>query len=359
MKVLVIAGGLFGGVGGGFLWTAQGSYFARVSSEYAAASDVDEYERLTMTLEDASKELGGRFAAIYMTGELVMRLFSSIAITTLGWSWTTVFLGYTSIAMASALLTSTVVIHYENEMDNDSMRTSSIFREATSMVRLLGHNRKMKYFIPFFIVFALATSFITSFINGQVLPLALKDTNNSYIGLLGSTTTVTAAITSILFARLAQWIGNRPIMALGCVAFILTSLLFILMPSIAEWGVGSLLLVYGLQGVGRATFEGNLRSEFAVMFDHDKEGAFANIVFWKGLFGAVGFSLTANLGCSKVSTYCIEYQDGSLHEVLIYEFGVLTCAVLAVGGLARLSYIRRPEEKLARQLSTNMRNWVT
>ena len=352
-KALVILGGVLGGIGGGFLWTTQGTYFTRVYAEYAAASDPDIYGRPSTSLEDASKRLGGNFAAIYMLGELIMRLFSSVAITTLKWEWTTVFLGYTAVSLSSALLTSVVVRYYENEKETESQRNAGVLREATSMIRILRTDKKMKYFVPFCIVFALATSFLISFINGEVLPLVLKDADSVYVGPFGSFTTVVAAIASVLFARLARLTGNRPVMALGCIAFLLTRLMFVALPDLTQWNWAGLLVVYGLQGIGRATFEGNLRAEFAVMFARDKEGAFANIVFWKGLFGAVGFLLTANLGCSKVSTYCIRYQDGSFHEVLVYELVVLVCAVLAIGGLYKVSRMRNFEELRARRLSSS------
>ena len=60
---------------------------------------------------------------------------------------------------------------------------------------------------------------------------------------------------------------------LGCVAFSVPSGLFLLWPGLEEWGFWSLLGIYGLQGFARATFEGNLRAEFAVLFGDEKEGA--------------------------------------------------------------------------------------
>ena len=45
-KTLVIIGGVLGGIGGGFLCTAQGTYLTRVSVEYAAASNPNIYGRL-------------------------------------------------------------------------------------------------------------------------------------------------------------------------------------------------------------------------------------------------------------------------------------------------------------------------
>jgi len=366
-KIVVIVGGLLGGVGGGFLWTAQGSYFAQVSAEYAkAASDAingddgngGECQAVVTTVEDASKDLGGLFAAIYLTGELAMRLFSTVVVATFGWSWKDVFLGYTAISLVSTLLMSTLVTSYGDE-DNQEVQGQYVPNDAlhkiTSTWRLLITDYRMKYMVPICGVFALTSSFFTSFVNGEVLILALQDTNTVYVGLLGSVTSATAALSSILFASLAQRTGNTTVLAIGCAAFALTSLLFLTSPQLDNWGVGGLLVVYGLQGVGRATFEGNLRAEFAVVFGaHEREGAFGNIVLWNGSVSVVGFLLAAAVRCGEVGDYCVEYQDGSLHGVLLYEVLVLVGAALAVGGLGRVSYLGRLEEKRAVQASFNL-----
>lgn len=69
--------------------------------------------------------------------------------------------------------------------------------------------------------------------------------------------------------------------------------------------------------VGRATFEGNLRAEFAVMFAEEKEGA---------LVTTIGFVLTAGVRCREEGLYCMRCQDGTLHNVLLYEVLVLVLA---------------------------------
>lgn len=328
--ILVIIAGLLGGVGGGFLWTAQGAYFARVSAEYAATSDLDEYGIPKMTLDDASKELGGQFATIKMAGEFVMRIFSSVAVAALGWSWTTIFLVYASIMVATALLTTTTVIHYSNEEGIDRMQDLCTFGEASSILKLLQTESKMKYYMPFIMVVSLTKAFNLSFVNGEILTLALEDPDTTYVGLLGSFTAMIAALASIPFARLANWTGNRVVMIIGCIALLIQSILFITIPDTAEWGVGILIAVYGLQGIGISAYMGSLRAEFVVMFAHEKENAFANIVWCWGLFNAIAHLLSANLGCYKVSTYCIEYLDGSLRSILPFELLVVTCLVIAI-----------------------------
>jgi len=354
-KVFVIIGGLLGGLGSGLLWTAQGSYFTRVSAKYANASDINKYKVPEMTHEKASKELGGQFAAIYITGELTMRILSTVAISILDWSWVTVFVWYSSIVVGSASLMPTAVTQYSNKEVKKSTRASFAV-ETASVPLLFWTDRKMRHIIPFCVLFPLTSSFVTSFVNEEVLLVVSKDNDTIYIKLIGSVVTIIAAVASVPFARLAQRTGNGVVFVVGCVAFALTSLLFVVMPDLEGWNVWRLLVVYGLQGIGRATFEGNLRAEFAIIFFHDEASAFANIVLWGGIFSTIGFLLTTNLGCPKVSTYCIKYyHDGSLHNVLLYELLVLTSTVLAIGGLLRLSSILKSEERVAQRLSKILR----
>lgn len=260
------------------------------------------------------------------------------------------FVWYSSIVVGSASLMPIAVTQYSNKEVKKSTRTSFAV-ETASVPLLFWTDRKLKHIIPFCILFPLTSSFVTSFVNEEVLLVVSKDNDTIYVKLIGSVVTIIAAVASIPFARLAQRTGNGVVLVVGCVAFALASLLFLVMPELEGWGVGRLLVVYGLQGIGRATFEGNLRAEFAIMFSHDKASAFANIVLWGGIFSTIGFLLTTNFGCPKVSTYCIKYHDGSLHNVLLYELLVLTSTVLVIWGLLRLSRILKSEEKMAQRMS--------
>ena len=89
------------------------------------------------------------------------------------------------------------------------------------------------------------------------------------------------------------------------------------------------VLIYCLQGVGRATFEGTLKAEFAEKFD-DEEAAFGNIIFQNGLITTLGFVIAANNGCENVGDYCIAFHDERLHNVLVLEVIIVCFAVLAV-----------------------------
>ena len=98
-----------------------------------------------------------------------------------------------------------------------------------------------------------------------------------------------------------------------------------------------LVLIYTLHGTGRATFEGTLKATFADYFAYEKEGAFANIILQNGLSSAIGYVLTFSLLCSERSTYCVEFRNGTLHDVLSFELLVVAASILAILGYWRAS----------------------
>ena len=55
--------------------------------------------------------------------------------------------------------------------------------------------------------------------------------------------------------------------------------------------------------------------------------------------------VTFSLLCDKPSRYCIEYNNGTLHDVLTFELLVGISAILAVVGYIRASSLFRAEEQ--------------
>lgn len=331
-----LLGAFIGGIGGGFLWTAQGSYFARASEEYALAKSLE--------MDEATSILGGLFAGIYLGGEVVMRLFSTVMIHW-GWSWSWVFGGYTLVAIGAAILMGFAIDFPLGEEEERKARSQSVFYKSTVTFRLLLKDPKMKYMIPLSGTFALSSVYIATFVNAEVIRVSLQDANSAYVGILTSVTALVGGIMSVVFGFSSKSIGNATILVMGCAAFFAISCLFVIYPDPNGWKLTTLVLVYCLQGLGRATFEGTLKAEFAEKFN-DKEAAFGNIIFQNGLVTTIGFFIAANNGCDNVGDYCIEYHDERLHNVLVLEVIIMCFAVLAVAGYMRAKnlYEREREE---------------
>ena len=334
-EAAALTGAFVGGIGGGFLWTAQGSYFARASEEYALAKSLE--------MDTATSILGGLFAGIYLGGEVVMRLCSTILIQW-GWSWSWVFGWYTLVAIGSALLMGFTADYPMGEEEEKNVKSQTTFYKSTVTFRLLLKDPKMKYMIPLSGTFALSSVYITTFVNAEVVRVSLKDSDSTFVGLMTSITALVGGIMSVVFGFSSRIIGNSTILIIGCAAFFSVACLFVVYPDLDGWKLSTVALVYCLQGVGRATFEGTLKAEFAEKFN-DKEAAFGNIIFQNGLITTLGFIMAANNGCKQITQYCIKFHDGLLHNVLLQEVLIMCFAVLAVIGYRRAKYLYEKERE--------------
>jgi len=334
VKAFAWGGAAIGGIGAGFLWTAQGSYFGQAAEEHA--------RHLNQSIEISTASLAGVFAFLYLIVEVICRLLSTFLLKSGAASWGTIFGVYTLVAVLS-VVPMPFIRDYRSTDSDDNESPASILDKVTVAGKLLIRDPKMKYMVGLNAVFGFTAAFLGSYVNGEVLPLALNDENDTMIGVLTSWTAFTAALMSLIFGRLARNTGKSPILILGAICFLMVVLPFLVEPDAHSYSWWSLLFVYTMQGVGRATFEGTLKATFADFFAYEKEGAFANIILQNGLAGAIGYFFTFSLLCDKPSKYCIEYSNGSLHDVLTFELIVVISAIVAILGYIRADCIYRSE----------------
>lgn len=329
-RAIALVGAVLGGVGAGFLWTAQGSYFAQA----ATMAKTPTY--------DASAEFAGLFAFIYLVSEVALRSLSTVLLE-LGISWSSVFAIYSVITFLTTILMGGI----DNLPPTDELTTtrSSTFYKITAAWQLLRRDPKMKYMIGLNAVFGFASSFLTSYVNGEVVRQVISP---KYIGVLSAWVSCVAAGSSLVFGKLQR--SRDRILVTGAVCFGMVGMGFLVFPDTRHWNLLSLLIVYSLHGVGRATFEGTLRSTFADFFPSEKEGAFANIILQNGLSSSLGFFLTFALLCSeskkhKFGSYCVQYKDGSYHDVLSFELLIVSTAVCAILGYLMAAKLYREEDR--------------
>lgn len=228
------------------------------------------------------------------------------------------------------------VYNYRSNDTNETARTASALYKITAAGQLLWSDPKMKYMIGLNAVFGFTSAFLNSYVNGQVVPVALNDPEGKFIGILSSWVAALAAGMSLIFGQITPLIGGKgPILLFGSACFVGVVFPFLIEPNAEKYGWGLLFLVYTFHGLGRATFEGTLKATFADYFPYEKEGAFANIILQNGLSGAIGYVLTFSLLCEKKSRYCMQYSNGTLHDVLTFEL-----IVVIAGGFAILGYLR-------------------
>lgn len=347
-EAVALVGAAVGGLAGGILWTAQGSFFARSAEIHSQCSGI--------TLPDATSDFGSYFAAIYLIGEVAMNMLSSVLIQVFRFSWIAVFIVYFTIA---AIAANGMVLIYEyppvdSDDSDDSFGGSQDANttkpsKATAAWRLLREDPKMICMLPFNFAFGFAASFRASFVSGEVVRIALHDEKSKYVGILSSITAIVAAAMSLLFGKMSHAVGKGTILVVGALSFFMVAFPFVLFPQLENWGLSAILLIYTLQGIGRSTFEGTLKAEFADFFTYEKEGAYANIVLQNGISNALGFFLSVNLPCSTPGDYCVQYSDGKLHNVLAFEILVMITAVIAVLGYWRAASIYAKEKTTGRE----------
>mmetsp|Transcript_17003 Transcript_17003/g.28226 ORF Transcript_17003/g.28226 Transcript_17003/m.28226 type:complete len:488 (+) Transcript_17003:114-1577(+) len=327
-RAAALTGAAFGGIGAGFLWVAQGSYFSEAAKRHADAMAQD--------VSESTSYLAGIFAFIYLSFEVLLRLLSSALITFL--DWRAIFGIYTGIAVLTTVCMLFVINYPKEDASGDP---TSVFYKVTAALQLLYKDPKMKYMIGLNAVFGFAGAFLNSYVNGQIVTVALDDQDSHYVGVLSAWMALTAALLSLVTTRIPQ---KGPVLIAGAMSFFFVAFPFVVQPDASAWNLQGLIVIYTLQGVGRASFESTLKATFADYFASESAGAFSNIILQNGLAGAIGYILTFTLVCDEPSKYCVEYTDGTLHNVLTFELIVCICAVVAVLGYWRASAIYKKEQ---------------
>lgn len=294
-------GAFIGGIGAGLLWTAQGTFFARAAEEHARSRSQHSTK--------STASLAGIFAFVYLILELTLRSMSTILLELFPITWLTIFRIYFLLAVASTALMGLVRPPLEDEINEpeetraDALATSD-WAKATSAAYLLWYSPKMQSMIGLNAIFGFAAAFLNSFVNGYVVEQALHDDHKRdnfdrtrYVGILTAWVSAVAAVMSLMFGT--QSGRRRGVILLGgATSFLLVALPFLVLPrSVAEWSIPSLLVLYTLYGIGRASFESTLKATFADFFPAHREAAFANIILQNGLASAVGFLLLSGIPC--------------------------------------------------------------
>merc|ERR1712032_1326799 len=128
------------------------------------------------------------------------------------------------------------------------------------------------------LTFGFCTGYMNGYVNGSFAKPNPVLTDRS-IGMLLAIMYAMAAALSVVFSRFSGRTGWCCIVLLGSLCYACIALAVILVtPSIGNryWGAW-LVLLYILQGTGRAVYEGTNKAVFATFFPGDKSpGAFAN-----------------------------------------------------------------------------------
>ena len=342
-QIAAYTGAVIGGIGAGCLWTAQGAFAVQAAVEHTrttatgggeVALSSSSSSPSVLPSSSSTSLLAGIFAFWYLVGEVALRLLASVLLEFNVTSWYGIFSIYTTIAILSTIGMKICVYKYptsssassfsiakssdddddnndddddDNNDNDDKYRTttSSLLYKVTAALQLLMKDPKMKHMIGLNAVFGFTSAFVSSYVNGEVIPVVLHDPDTKYVGLFTSWSSAVAVIMSIVFGvnqqqkqpKSSSTITTREndnkgrILILGAIFFMGVAIPFIIVPDISNqdyWDWKLLTFIYTFQGIGRATFEGPLKAQFADFFSYESEGAFANIIVQSGFSSGVG-----------------------------------------------------------------------
>jgi fucose permease len=145
-RTAALTGAAIGGVGAGFLWTAQGAYFARAAEEHA--------HQLGQPVSDSTAFLAGVFAFIYLAEEVVLRALSTLLLQFGGFQWSSIFGIYALVTLSSTAL----MCFVHKYPDIPSAGQASAWYKLTAAWQLLRSDAKMKYMIGLNAVFGFSKS---------------------------------------------------------------------------------------------------------------------------------------------------------------------------------------------------------
>jgi len=340
-KGIFLFGASLGGIGAGFLWTGQGSYYSLNARAYAQASgETDSSVALA--------NFASIFASTYLLMETLLKMFATIIYLAKDkkGEWKSIVFGlYVTAAFFSAIyfyfmvknlkpvmylteagadvagLGNNIKISLQEDCDvvvvdlshgsklTDSVRPqppppppqqqqpevrpfNRLLQDVMSVGKALCTNRRLQLLMPYQICFGLSAGFVNSYMTAKVVAVYLGD---GFIGLMSAIATLTAVILAWPYARIATTYreqGKWYVMIIGgcCFLFSGLSVLCLTDAQMSSWGF--LVTYFIIYGAARSAWESTNKAVVAEYFGHDeklKDSAFAAVYFMSGLAGAFGF----------------------------------------------------------------------
>jgi len=347
--VAVIVGGLAGGFAAGFLWPAQGSYFATTSKLYANAVGV--------SVKDANARFSGLFATVYLATELVMKIMTSTVLRygsdgPAGKASLYVIFSVVSIASAITMMfvSPLTPAPHTAAAVRKPFDWSVLGKQVTSAGRLFLFDPKCALMLPMNFTFGFASVYLNSYVAAEVLDHgdAIDGANAAY---LSAILVATATAMSPVFGHFGKTTRRKTYIAMlgsaafGCFvfAYAIHTVAF-QRANLGSWQV--LVPMYMLYGVGRCAWEGSFKGTFADFFPNDTPAAFANVQLQSGLASTIGFFVFP-----KLKDYSESLSGTGVSGYTILAIVTITSAALSA--LAQpLAYIIYTKEEKIRELES-------
>mmetsp|Transcript_19057 Transcript_19057/g.48798 ORF Transcript_19057/g.48798 Transcript_19057/m.48798 type:complete len:499 (-) Transcript_19057:309-1805(-) len=356
--LIAIGGGLIGGVAAGFLWTAQGAYFATSAKLYAEAHGDGSF-----TTQQATASLASLFGAIFLGFELLLKVaplaiviaddgrsddanasapspppalppypphmappFPPFSPNEDGGTQPKVSDIILAVVYSICAIVSSIAMTSIWDLDKRQV-ASSMNADATdnaadppaavpprpklslakvlSAVLLWCKEPAVLLLAPVQVTFGFCAALLGDLVAHQVVPKAFPDRVATAAGCLSALVALIAALLQYPFSQTAAHVGKAPLMISGLLAFGGLATLCLLLDVEQLAAIGTLVSCYALQGVGRACYEGTNKALYADFFPNDTEAAFSNIVLANGIASAVGFFLFPSLANGTMASIAL------------------------------------------------------
>mmetsp|Transcript_129792 Transcript_129792/g.277016 ORF Transcript_129792/g.277016 Transcript_129792/m.277016 type:complete len:436 (-) Transcript_129792:102-1409(-) len=285
LQYLFFCGGsICGGIAAGMLWTAQGPYLGRTIDLL-----VDKEEGTDRAAVTA--ELWGQWGLIYLGCEVAAKVLWSVLayIKVPGWL---IAVGYTCIGAVCMVLMASRAKDFKaqgpRQRWTEKIQAAASLWTDPALFLLSGSN----------LTFGFSAAFMNGYVNGNYTSPQL---GSFAVAMLAAFTALIAAIGSRLFGPLAANFGKGAIVTFGAFCFLMIVVCFKAIGCCENWGWG-LILLYVLQGMGRAVYESTNKGVFTDFFPNDAVGAFANCMMQSSLAFAVSFFLSSVLSGPALET---------------------------------------------------------
>lgn len=284
--IIWYGGAVVGGIAGGTVWTAQGSYFSNTAILLSSITDKPK--------DVVTSELSGSFAFVFLVTEVLTKISWSL-LQQLGVPPGLVAFVYAAIAAAAACATTRIFdmdelqLAMEHGMDVPAPQARS--GQALFAAIALWRDPVIWLLAPTNFCFGFSAALMNGYVNATY---ALPELGRTWVACLAAFTVTVSAICAKIFGGVAASRGPLLVVSLGAVAFFSIPL-SLQLGCCSGWG-WFVLLLYGFQGMGRAVYESTNRALFATFFPKNSEGAFANCMLQSSVAFAACFFLQASMG---------------------------------------------------------------
>lgn len=268
----------FAGFGSGVLWTAQGSFLGNTITVVSREEQAPSREVLT-------GELATHFASWFLLFELICKILFSVGLS-VALSAVTISNVYAGLSVAACL-----GFVFVRDVELETTHYSTPLLEKTFDTLHLWTDIRTWLLSPTNITFGMASAFIQGYFNANFGAIQL---GNASVGYVSSFIVLIAVIAARFYGYLRNRFGTGLPLSLGALSFALIPIL-ILTTGCLHWGLW-LLIIYGLMGSGRGSYENTNKALFADTFPGaGTEPAFANCILQYSAASAVQYFLSAIL----------------------------------------------------------------